>query len=95
MAYTQQVQPAQYLDLHALLKSQEPIIDLRVEEFEAASAKFLKNLVEYTNRAIEEISDRKRTHVQEIQRVTDKRQQMETEITACKLEEIKLMEGTS
>ena len=81
------------IDLAAILKSPQPEIDLRLQEFETTTRKFLKAVSEYTNRAIEEINQRKSKHAQDVKRLEEKAATAESEITACKVKEIKLMEG--
>ena len=81
------------IDLAALLDSQQPAVDLRLKEFELSSRNFLKAVSAYTNRAIQEISDRKGRHAAELKKIAEKKQAAEAEITACKVKEIKLMEG--
>lgn len=81
------------IDLGAILDSQQPVIDLRLKEFEQTTRKFVKAVSEYTNRAIEEINQRKAKHAQETKRLEDRKSQAESEITTCKVKEIKLMEG--
>ena len=82
-----------YIDLKSLLASQHPAPDLRINEFEELRDKFLKGIVDYSNRAIEEITRRRSVHVQELKKIAEKKQSAETETTACKVNEIKLMEG--
>ena len=81
------------IDLAAILKSPQPEIDLRLQEFETTTRKFLKAVSEYTSRAIEEINQRKSKHTQDVKRLEEKAATAESEITACKVKEIKLMEG--
>lgn len=81
------------IDLAALLESQQPEVDLKIKDFEASTRNFLKAVSVYTSRAIEEISSRKTRHATELKKSAEKKQQAEAEITACKVKEIKLMEG--
>lgn len=83
------------IDLGAILESQNPSIDLRLKEIEVASRTFLKAVSAYSGRAIEEITQRKARHAQELKRAAEKKQVLEADITACKVKEIKLVEGAS
>ena len=85
---------ARPIDLASILESQNPVIDLRVEEFERTSRRFLKAVTAYTARALEEIAQRKTRHAAEMKRIAERTVQVETEIQACKVKEIELMEGT-
>lgn len=82
-----------HIDLSAILDSQTPVIDLKIEDFEQTSRRFLKAVTAYSSRAIEEINQRRSNHAAELKRIAEKKQQVEAEITACKVKEIELMEG--
>ena len=81
------------IDLASILESQNPVIDLHIEEFERTSRRFLKAVTAYTARALEEIVQRKSRHAAEVKRVAERTAQVEAEIQACKVKEIDLMEG--
>ena len=81
------------IDLSAILESQNPIIDLGIKDFEQSSRRFLKAVAAYSSRALDEISQRRSRHAAELKRIAEKKQQVDAEITACKLKEIELMEG--
>lgn len=81
------------IDLAAILESQQPEIDLKLKDLEVSSRNFMKAVSFYTSRAIEEITSRKTRYTTELKKAAEKKQQAEAEITACKVKEIKLMEG--
>ena len=81
------------IDLASLIESQKHTIDLRTDDFERSSTHFLKAVKAYTARARDEIVQRKSSHAAEVKRVTEKTAQAESEITACKVKEIELMQG--
>ncbi|KAI5122527.1 hypothetical protein M0805_005254 [Coniferiporia weirii] len=80
------------IDLSGILESQQPVIDLRIKEFEHTTRRFLKAVAAYSSRALDEIGQRRVRHATELKRIAEKKTQTETEITACKLREIELME---
>ncbi|EPQ61172.1 hypothetical protein GLOTRDRAFT_113607 [Gloeophyllum trabeum ATCC 11539] len=79
------------LNLAAILASQNPYIDPKIEAYEASTRNFLKAVSSYGNRAVTEITNRKNAYVSEKKRIADKTQQIETEITDCKNREIELL----
>lgn len=81
------------IDLGAILESQTPIIDLRIKDFEQTSRRFLKAVAAYSSRALDEIGQRRTHNATELKRIAEKKQQVEVEITACKMKETELMEG--
>ncbi|KAL5485923.1 SPC25 [Sanghuangporus weigelae] len=83
---------ARPIDLASILESQNPIIDLRIEEFERTSRRFLKVVTAYTARALEEVAQRKTRHAAEMKRIAERTAQVEAEIQTCKVKEIELME---
>lgn len=93
MARVLRASPGSHINLASILESQQIVVDLRIPDYEASTRKFLKAVSSYTNRAIEEITRRKNSYEQEIKRVSERKQQNEAETTACKVKEIKLMEG--
>ena len=82
-----------YIDLKSLLASQHPSADLRLHEFTELRDRFLKGIADYSNRALEEITRRRDSHVLELKKNEERRRSVEAETTACKVKEIKLMEG--
>ena len=88
------IPPTRHLDLTTLLETRQPTIDLRLQEFEDTTRRFLKAVSHYSSRAIEEINERKTRHALELKKVAERKQGAEAEITECKVKEIKLMEGT-
>ncbi|KAL5526654.1 SPC25 [Sanghuangporus sanghuang] len=83
---------ARPIDLASILESQNPVIDLRIEEFERTSRRFLKAVTAYTARALEEIAQRRTRHAAEMKRIAERTAQVEAEIQTCKVKEIELME---
>lgn len=81
------------VDLYAILASQNPQIDLRLEAYEVSTRNFLKAVSNYTQRALSEISIRKNAHVSEKKRISEKLQYIETETNHCKVKEIELISG--
>ncbi|KAI0960816.1 hypothetical protein AcW1_000081 [Taiwanofungus camphoratus] len=79
------------VDLYAILASQNPQIDLRLEAYEVSTRNFLKAVSNYTQRALSEISIRKNAHVSEKKRISEKLQYIETETNHCKVKEIELI----
>ncbi|TDL22141.1 hypothetical protein BD410DRAFT_770657 [Rickenella mellea] len=92
MAPGLRAQAATQINLTAILESPQPVIDLRIPEYEASTRKFLSAVSAYTSRGIEEITTRKNQHEQEMKKLEEKKRQAEIETTACKMKEIKLME---
>ncbi|THH10896.1 hypothetical protein EW145_g1029 [Phellinidium pouzarii] len=80
------------IDLSAILESQQPVIDLRIKEFEHTTRRFLKAVAAYSSRAVDEIGQRRGRYATEVKRIAEKKTQVEAEINACKLKEIELME---
>ena len=87
------IHSSQTIDLEVLLKSKQPIIDLKLDQFEASTTAFLNAVIKFTNDAVEEITTRKAKHVQEMKRIVEKQKETEVETLECKMQEIKLMEG--
>ncbi|KAL5525865.1 hypothetical protein ACEPAG_7202 [Sanghuangporus baumii] len=84
---------ARPIDLASILESQNPVIDLRIEEFERTSRRFLKAVTAYTARALEEVAQRKTRRAAEMKRIAERTAQVEAEIQTCKIKEIELMEA--
>ncbi|OCH94207.1 hypothetical protein OBBRIDRAFT_884963 [Obba rivulosa] len=85
------VSRAPKLDLAAVLASQNPQIDLKLDAYEASTRNFLKAVSNYTQRALTEIANRKTNHIAERKKLSEKIQHIETETNACKVKEIELI----
>ncbi|CCM04798.1 uncharacterized protein FIBRA_06991 [Fibroporia radiculosa] len=79
------------LDLSAILASQNPQIDLRLEAYEVSTRNFLKAVSSYTQRALTEITNRKNGHLTDRKRLVEKLQHIEAETNQCKIREIELI----
>lgn len=90
-----QVFRAPKLDLSAVLSSQIPQIDLRIDAYEVSTRNFLTAVSAYTQRALAEIGNRKLGHSQEKKKISEKLQHIETETSDCKVKEIELISGNS
>jgi len=83
-----------HVDLSAILTQQNPSIDLRVHAYENSTRNFLKALTTYKNRAITNISERRKHQVTEKKRLLERTQAVEMETNQCKLKEIELVART-
>ena len=83
-----------HIDLSAIIAQQNPSIDLRVHVYENSTRNFLKALTAYKNRAMTNISERRKHQAMEKKRLLDKTQTVETETNQCKLKEIELVACT-
>ncbi|GJJ13816.1 hypothetical protein Clacol_008073 [Clathrus columnatus] len=81
----------QHISLAEILASPQPTIDLRLEEFEKSSQRFLKAVANYTTRAIEEIAQRKDADASRVQKDNERKKALELEIAECKEKEVKLL----
>ncbi|KAH9836719.1 chromosome segregation protein Spc25-domain-containing protein [Rhodofomes roseus] len=79
------------LDLAAVLASQNPQIDLRLESYENSTQSFLRAVSNYTQRAITEITNRKNAHLSDRKKLSERIQQIEAETNQCKIREIELI----
>ncbi|KZT68804.1 hypothetical protein DAEQUDRAFT_711278 [Daedalea quercina L-15889] len=79
------------LDLGAVLASQNPQIDLRLESYETSTQNFLRAVSSYTQRAITEITNRKNAHLSDRKKYSERIQQIEAETNQCKAKEIELI----
>lgn len=83
-----------HIDLSAIITQQNPSIDLRVHVYEDSTRNFLKALTAYKNRAMTNISERRKHQAMEKKRLLDKTQTVEMETNQCKLKEIELVART-
>jgi kinetochore protein Spc25, fungi type len=83
-----------HVDLSSILTQQNPSIDLRVHFYENSTRNFLKALATYKNRAITNISERRKHQALERKRLLERTQAVEMETNQCKLKEIELMART-
>ncbi|KAH9921353.1 uncharacterized protein B0H18DRAFT_1021830 [Fomitopsis serialis] len=79
------------LDLSAVVASQNPQIDLRLESYETSTQNFLRAVTNYTQRAITEITNRKNAHLSDRKKYSERIQQIEAETNQCKVKEIELI----
>lgn len=84
---------AQHVSLANILALPNPTIDLKLEEFEKTSQKFLAAVNDYTSRAIEEILRRKDAEASRIQKDGERKRALELEITEYKEKEVQLLKG--
>ena len=80
-----------HVDLSSILTQQNPSIDLRVHVYENSTRNFLKALTTYKNRAITNISERRKHQAMERKRLLERAQAVEMETNQCKLMEIELV----
>jgi kinetochore protein Spc25, fungi type len=85
---------APHVDLSALLAQKNPSIDLRLHVYENSTRNFLKALTTYKNRAITNISERRKHQGSERKRLLERTQAVEIETNECKLKEIELVART-
>ena len=83
-----------HIDLSSILTQQNPYIDLRIHTYENSTRNFLKALTTYKNRAITNISERRKHQATERKRLLDRTQAVEMETNQCKLKEIELVART-
>ena len=83
-----------HVDLSSLLTQQNPSIDLRVHDYENSTRTFLKALTAYKNRAMTNISERRKHQALEKKKILEKTQVVEMETNQCKLKEIELVART-
>jgi kinetochore protein Spc25, fungi type len=83
-----------HLNLAAVLAQQNPRVDLKLEQHEKATHKFLRAVDDYANRAAAEIIRRRNEHSDETKRSEEKAKQIEAETTQCKVRELDLISGT-
>lgn len=83
-----------HVDLSSLLTQQNPSIDLRVHDYENSTRTFLKALTAYKNRAMTNISERRKHQALEKKKILEKTQAVEMETNQCKLKEIELVART-
>ena len=81
------------VDLSSILTQQNPSIDLRVHDYENSTRTFLKALTAYKNRAMTNISERRKHQAMERKKILEKTQAVEMETNQCKLKEIELVAG--
>ena len=82
------------VDLSSILTQQNPSIDLRVHDYENSTRTFLKALTAYKNRAMTNISERRKHQALEKKKILEKTQAVEMETNQCKLKEIELVART-
>jgi|SRR5712675_1865735 len=82
------------LNLAAILSSSNPMIDLHLPTYEAASHNFSHAIADFTSRAMAEISQRREAHTTETKKLAERAQDMEKETNQCKLKEIELIGGS-
>ena len=83
-----------HVDLSSILTEQNPSIDLRVQAYEKSTRNFLKALTTYKNRAITNISERRKHQAMERKRLLERTQAVEMETNQCKMKEIELVART-
>jgi kinetochore protein Spc25 len=83
-----------HVDLSSILTQQNPSIDLQVHDYENSTRNFLKALTTYKNRAITNISERRKHQAMERKRLLERTQVVEMETNQCKLKEIELVART-
>jgi hypothetical protein len=82
-----------HVDLSSFLTQQNPSIDLRVHDYENSTRNFLKALITYKNRAITNISERRKHQAMERKNLLERTQTVEMETNQLKLKEIELVAG--
>ena len=83
-----------HVELSSILTQQNPSIDLRVHDYENSTRNFLKALTTYKNRAITNISERRKHQAMERKKLLERTQAVEMETNQCKLKEIELVART-
>lgn len=84
----------QHISLASILSSPQPTIDLKLEDFEKSSQRFLEAVTNYTSHAIEEIARRKDAETSRIQKDAERKKALELEISEYKEKEVQLLEGS-
>ncbi|KJA26937.1 hypothetical protein HYPSUDRAFT_36107 [Hypholoma sublateritium FD-334 SS-4] len=79
------------IDLSAVLAQEHPSIDLRVHTYETSTRNFLSAVMNFKNRGITTISDRRKKQATEKKKILERTHAMETETNQCKLKEIDLV----
>ena len=82
-----------HVDLSSILTQQNPSIDLRVHDYDNSTRNFLKALTTYKNRAITNMSERRKHQAMEKKKLLERTQAVEMETNQCKLKEIELVAG--
>ncbi|KAI0272643.1 hypothetical protein BC834DRAFT_356548 [Gloeopeniophorella convolvens] len=83
--------PGQFLNLAAILDSQNPSIDLHLSTYDASTKNFSKAITDFNNRAVAEITQRREAHAADRKKLAERAQSIEKETNQCKLREIELI----
>ena len=83
----------QKIDLTAIINSDNPVIDLRLNQYKSNSRAFLQNVVAYKNQFINEEIDARAAYAAEKKRVAENSKAIDAETNQCKVKELELAEG--
>jgi kinetochore protein Spc25, fungi type len=81
------------IDLSIVLAAQNPLIDLRSDEFERSMRSSNNLVANYSKKKTAAVVEKKTAYNTEKSRLTEKIQTTRAEINQCKETEIELMEG--
>lgn len=89
-----QSNPFANLDLHEILKMDQPAIDLRMEHIEKKMATFKLAMARYTASNAEEVTKRRTAHVRDVEKLRVETTQVEQDIHVHRTREISLAKST-
>jgi kinetochore protein Spc25, fungi type len=83
------------IDLATILQQQNPQIDLGIPVYDVLTRNFIKSLVNFKNRALVHIAERRNAQALEIKRAAEKAQALEAETNLSKAQELELLASQS
>jgi kinetochore protein Spc25 len=82
-----------HINLAAILATQNPQIDLRLDEYERSTRSFMNLVANYTKKTTTSVIEKTNAYNNEKSRLAEKIQTTKAEINQCKESEIELVEG--